>query len=228
MKQGYTALIYGNSGSGKTYNSIRIPGKKILLSSDCSYNFAAKGVKDLEIVDITRWLPDKDGDEKCFSELFDAAAVKKPDIIIVDNLSDLIDMAVLELIASEGSSKDNRQSYNIVYQSIRRLVRAANHVGCHVVFTCWMDVTELTLPDGTVVQRFAPKLPAKILDNVCGLCNVVACIGQQERNGKPVWYYNMCGTPTVMAKDQVWGRKVCMPSQLFTAPTPATNKKEQK
>lgn len=215
---GYTALTYCQSGGGKTFNALRLPGQKIMLSSDRSYNFAAKGVKDLEIMDITRWLPDKAGKEKCFQELFDQAVAKKPVTIIIDNLSDLIDMAVLELIGSDGASKDNRQSYQAVYMAIRRLTRSANYVGCNVLYTAWLTVSEITMPDGTVLQRFAPKLPAKITDNVCGLCNMVAYIGQQERNGQNIWYYDMRGTNVLLAKDQVWGRKVCAPDKLFSAP----------
>lgn len=218
MSNGYTALTFCPSGGGKTYNALQLPGQKIMLSSDCSYNFAATGVKDLDIVDITRWLPDKDGKELCFREQFDAAVARHPEHIIIDNLSDLIDMAVLELIASDGASKDNRQSYQAVYMAIRRLTREANHVGCNVLYTAWETVEDITQPDGTVVQRFTPKLPRKITDNVCGLCNIVGRVSMHAQDGKRAWYYNLTPSNALMAKDQVWGRPICSPAGLFTPP----------
>lgn len=229
MKTGYTALTYCASGGGKTYNALRLPGKKILLSSDCSYLFAEQGVKNLEVHDITRWLPDKQGKEKCFQELFDAAVAKKPDTIIIDNLSDLIDMAVLELIGSDGASKDNRQSYQAVYMAIRRLTRAANYVGCNILYTAWVNISDIRLPDGTAVQHFAPKLPAKILDNVCGLCNMVGYVGNGvDANGNARWWYQLQGTPALQAKDQLWNRSACSPEQLFVPPMSPPEKAGQK
>lgn len=218
IHSGATALIYCDSGGGKTYNAIRTPGKKILLSSDRSYQFAARGVSDLEIWDITRWLKDKTGKERCFSEQFDAAVAKKPATIIIDNLSDLMDMAVLELIGSDGASKDNRQSYQAVYMAIRRLARQANFVGCNVLFTAWAETTELVTATGEPFQSTRPKLPSKIINNVAGLCNLVGHIETGERDGKKLWFYNLTPSQFVMAKDQIWGRPSCFPQQLFTPP----------
>jgi phage nucleotide-binding protein len=100
---------------------------------------------------------------------------KKYDNIIPDNLSDLIDMWLLELDDS-GKFKDFRQAYQLVYQSLKRLSRESTTLDCNTIFTAWSDNIEITLPSGEIATRLQPKIPAKILDNVCGLMNVVAYI----------------------------------------------------
>ena len=84
-------------------------------------------------------------------------------------------MWILELDES-GKYKDMRQAYQLVYQSLKRLVRKATLANCDIVFTAWQDLTEITLPTGEKVMRTSPKIPQKILDNICGLCNIVTCI----------------------------------------------------
>lgn len=213
---GKTALVYCQSGGGKTYNSLQIPGKKVLISTDRSYQFALGAAKDVTVLDCERWLP---GDKPCFRELWDQAVAMKPAVIIIDNLSDLIDLAVLELIGSDGAAKDNRQSYQKVYLDIRRLTREANYLGgINVLWTAWMLIEEIQLPDGSKVQQFKPKLPGKISDNICGLCNIVGLIQTMEKNNKKFWYYNLTPNANVIAKDQIYNRALCSPAQLFSAP----------
>jgi phage nucleotide-binding protein len=143
---------------------------------------------------------------------------KKYDNIINDNLSDLIDMWLLELDAS-GKFKDFRQAYQLVYQSLKRLSRESATLDCNTIFTAWCDIVEITTPTGEVVSRMQPKIPHKILDNVCGLMNVVAYINTAvDKDGNKRWYYVTEGGPTIIAKDQIACRKSCMPEKLFSIP----------
>lgn len=214
MKTGYTALTYCPSGGGKTWNSLTLPGKLTMLSTDTSYLLAQKINTSAKIIDIDNWRGD-DG----FLKTWDKVVEQKPDTIIIDNISDCIDMAVLELIGADDASKDNRQSYQAVYMAIRRLARQANHVGCNVLFLAWEDIVQKKLPDGRIVNKLEPKLPAKIIDSVTGLCNIVGRVSSGVgKDGKMMYWYDLAGTEEFRAKDQVWGRKACVPSQLFTPP----------
>jgi hypothetical protein len=38
------------------------------------------------------------------------------------------------------------------------------------------------------------------------------------KDGEKKWYYVTEGTPTIMAKDQLFMRKNCLPENVFTAP----------
>jgi len=210
------ALIYTQSGGGKTVNSTLVSatkrGKNLLICTDNSSivlqnfdrpNLVIENVSTVkEFVDAYR-----NGYES-----------QKYDNIILDNLSDLIDMWLLELDDS-GKFRDFRQAYQLVYQSLKRLSRESTTLDCNTIFTAWSDNVEITLPTGEVVTRMQPKIPSKILDNVCGLMNVVAYINTApDKDGNKRWYYVTEGKPTLMAKDQIACRKSCIPEDIFTIP----------
>ena len=209
------ALIFSQSGGGKTCNStlVAAPNRKknLLICTDNSSivlrNF------DRHNLDIKNVSTVKD-----FVDSYQAGyQSKKYDNIILDNLSDLIDMWLLELDAS-GKFKDFRQAYQLVYQSLKRLSRESTMLDCNTIFTAWSDNMEITLPTGEVATRLQPKIPPKILDNVCGLMNVVAYINTANKDGVKRWYYVTEGSPTLMAKDQIACRKACVPEELFAVP----------
>ena len=167
------ALIFCQSGGGKTCNSTLVTapnrGRNLLICTDNSSivlrNFDRP---NLDIVNVSS--------VKEFVDTYRAGyESKKYDNIILDNLSDCIDMWLLELDDS-GKFKDFRQAYQLVYQSLKRLSRESTTLDCNTIFTAWMDTVELTAPSGELITRMQPKIPAKILDNVCGLMNVVAYI----------------------------------------------------
>lgn len=207
------ALIFTQSGGGKTVNSTLVAapkrGKNLLICSDNSsivlQNFERP---NLIIKNV--------GTVKAFIEAYQLGYNSKLyDNIILDNLSDLIDMWLLELDAS-GKFKDFRQAYQLVYQSLKRLSRESTMLDCNTIFTAWSDNVEITLANGEMATRLQPKLPPKILDNICGLMNVVAYINTATgKDGNKRWYYVTEGSPTLMAKDQILCRKSCMPENLF-------------
>lgn len=209
------ALVYTQSGGGKTCNStlVAAPNRKknLLICSDNS-SIVLKNFnrKNLTIQNV--------GTVKDFIDAYQAGYTSKQyDNIILDNLSDLIDMWLLELDAS-GKFKDFRQAYQLVYQSLKRLSRESAMLDCNTIFTAWSDNVEIPLPTGEVVTRLQPKIPAKILDNVCGLMNVVAYINTAvDSDGNKRWYYVTEGKPTLVAKDQIACRKSCMPEDIFGA-----------
>ena len=208
------ALIYTQSGGGKTCNStlVAAPNRKknLLICSDNS----SLVLKNFDRPNLTI---KNVGTVKDFIGEYQAGYnSKKYDNIILDNLSDLIDMWLLELDES-GKFRDFRQAYQLVYQSLKRLSRESTMLDCNTIFTAWSDNVDITLPTGEVANRLQPKIPAKILDNICGLMNVVAYINTAtDTNGNKRWYYVMEGKPTLMAKDQIACRKSCMPEDLFT------------
>lgn len=205
-------IIFGPSGSGKTVNStlVRAPkrGKNLLICSDNSSivlrNFERP---NLDIVNV--------GTTKDFVEAYRAGVrSKKYDTVICDNLSDITDMWVLELQDS-GKFKDGRQIYAHVYNELKRLTRESTMNDCNTLFTCWSDLIEVPQPTGETVYRYVPKIREKIRDNICGLVNVLAYVTTAEKDGKKIWYYVTQGSPSLMAKDQIFCRASCMPEDIF-------------
>lgn len=210
------ALIYCKSGGGKTVNStlVSAPNRKknLLICTDNSSivlrNFERP---NLDIKNVST--------VKDFVDAYQAGYNSKQyDNIILDNLSDLIDLWLLELDAS-GKFKDFRQAYQLVYQSLKRLSRESTTLDCNTIFTAWCDAVDVPLPTGEVVTRLQPKIPPKILDNVCGLMNVVGYINTAtDKSGNKRWYYVTEETPTLYAKDQIACRRSCMPENIFVMP----------
>ena len=204
--------LYGQPGSGKTVNATRLPGKSLLISSDNSAivlkNFERPNLMIKEVQGF-----------KEFVEAFEAATTNKQyDNIIVDCLTDLIDAYIVE-IRENGFSGDIRQHYLAVYTKVKFLVRKAAFCDTNVVFSCWEDVETITLPTGEAANRVSPMLPAKIKQQVCGLCNIVAYVtSANDKQNVKQWFFVTEGSPTVMAKDQLFLRKSCMPENAFTAP----------
>lgn len=209
------AIIYTKSGGGKTVNSTRVPGTKLLLDSDNSSvvlkNFQRPGLEVHKIQSVSD-----------FFQAFEAAVnAKKHETIILDNGTDLIDRWLLEL-GERGKNGGNPaiQDYQTVYNGFKRLMRAATLAGCNVILNFWQDTFAITQPDGSQVSMVSPKMPQKILENICGLANIVAHIETADKNakGEPVdkyWFYRLEGTNNIYAKDQLFCRKSCMPEELF-------------
>lgn len=204
--------LYGQPGSGKTINATRLPGKSLLISSDNS----AIVLKNFERPNLT--IKEVQGFKE-FVEVFEASTTSKQyDNIIVDCLTDLIDAYIVE-IRENGFSGDIRQYYLAVYTKVKFLVRKAAFCNTNVTFNCWEDVEAVTLPTGEVANRVSPMLPAKIKQQVCGLCNIVAYVmSAVDKQGVKQWFYVTEGSPVVMAKDQLFLRKSCMPEDVFVAP----------
>lgn len=208
-----TAIIYGAPGSGKTINTTRIPGKTLLLSSDNSSmvlkNFDRQNLTIKEVKNF-----------KEFVDAFESVTVQKQyDNIIVDCLTDLIDAYITE-IREKGFSGDIRQHYLAVYTKVKFLARKAAFCDTNVVFNCWEDSEIGELTSGEMARCVSPMLPAKIKQQVVGLCNICGRVSSAlDKDGNRQWYFfTEAGKETIMAKDQMFMRKSCLPEQLFTAP----------
>lgn len=204
--------LYGQPGSGKTVNATRLPGKSLLISSDNS----AIVLKNFERPNLV--VKEAQG-FKNFVDIFEEATTNKQyDNIIVDCLTDLIDAYIVE-IRENGFTGDIRQYYLAVYTKVKFLVRKAAFCDTNVVFNCWEDVETITLQTGEAANRVSPMLPAKIKQQVCGLCNIVAYVtSANDKQNVKQWFFVTEGSPTVMAKDQLFLRKSCMPENAFVAP----------
>lgn len=215
-----TAMIWGSPGSGKTVAATAPKNEKILLlcSDNSSVVLNMFDRPNVTVERVEHWIDPGDGNY--FSKQFeDALATGKYTLIVVDNLTDIKELALLE-IEEKGKIKDIRQIYQAVYMGIKRLTRLAANAKCHVTFTAWDDAEEITKADGTMALRQFPNLPRKILPQVLGLCNVVGQMAKAaDSQGVMHWFLITEDSETRYGcKDQLYGRKTLMPELLFTAP----------
>lgn len=215
------AMIWGSPGSGKTV-AATAPAKekiKLLCSDNSSVVLNMFERKNVEVERVEHWLDPGDG-KNYFTKQFETAlASGKYSLIVVDNLTDIKEMALLE-IDEDGKIKDIRQVYQAVYMAIKRLTRMAANAKCHVTFTAWDDTEQITKNDGTVALRQFPNLPRKILPQVLGLCNIVGQMAKaKDKAGTMRWFLVTEDSETRYGcKDQLYGRKSIMPENLFDVP----------
>lgn len=204
-----TAIIFAPPGGGKTVNATLVPGKKLLLSTDNSAivlrNFKRDNLTIKGVATFGEWLDEFDS----------ATQSKQYDVIITDCLTDLIDGYVVECRESK-AFQDIRQAYMLAYTTVKSRVRKAAYCDTDCIFTCWEDADEFTSPTGEIKTRLSPMLPAKIKQQVCGLCNVIAYVTAiTDKNGDKRWVYVTEPRDTMMVKDQLGCRKACKPEDIF-------------
>lgn len=215
------SMIWGSPGSGKTVAATAPAKEKILLlcSDNSSVVLNMFERKNVTVERVEHWLDPGDG-KNYFSKQFEnALASGKYTLIVVDNLTDIKEMALLE-IDEQGKIKDIRQIYQCVYMAIKRLTRLAANAKCHVTFTAWDDSEEIVRQDGTMALRQYPNLPKKILPQVLGLCNIVGQMAKaKDKNGVMRWFLVTEDSETRYGcKDQLYGRKSIMPENLYEKP----------
>ena len=215
------ALIWGSPGSGKTVAATAPSKEKILLlcSDNSSVVLKMFDRPNVTVERVEHWIDPGDGENYFARQVEKGIASKKYTLIVVDNLTDLKELALME-IEEQGKVKDVRQVYQAVYMAIKRLTRMAANAQCHFTFTCWDDSEEIMKADGTMVLRQFPNLPKKILPQVLGLCNIVGQMAKApSKTGEMVWYLVTEDSETLYGcKDQIAGRKSLMPDKLFEVP----------
>lgn len=216
------ALIWGSPGSGKTVAATAPKKEKILLlcSDNSSVVLNMFDRPNVTVERVEHWIQPDPNSSNYFTAQFEKAlASGKYSLIVVDNLTDLKELALLE-IEEQGKIKDIRQVYQAVYMAIKRLTRLAANAKCHVTFTTWDDTEEVVKMDGTVALRQYPNLPKKILPQVLGLCNIVGQMAKApNKSGEMVWFMVTEDSETRYGcKDQLHGRKSLLPEMLFEAP----------
>lgn len=212
------SMIWGSPGSGKTVAATAPKNEKILLlcSDNSSVVLNMFDRKNVTVERVEHWLDQGDGKNYFMKQFENALASGKYTLIVVDNLTDLKEMALLE-IDEQGKIKDIRQVYQVVYMAIKRLTRLAANAHCHITFTAWDDAEEITKQDGTLALRQFPNLPKKILPQVLGLCNIVGHMAKaKDKNGDMRWFLITEDSETRYGcKDQIMGRKSILPEKLY-------------
>lgn len=218
-KQPYTALFYCDSGVGKTTTAGLIAEKSkggtLFLDVDRTIATSlSKGeiVKDISRIDIRQidnvhtW---KDW-ENTLEELEELKKVGKLNYenIVVDNISEL-ERCILSDLGSQGKNKGVPAQADYQYMQFKLVnsLRFMKSLGVNIIWTAWEAYENYTMPDGTQYTRSYPKISAKIVDNICGLCDYVGKIIAKQDGKRGIV---LEGTQSIRAKNQIDNRKGCL------------------
>jgi phage nucleotide-binding protein len=85
-------------------------------------------------------------------------------------------------------------------------------LGVNILWTAWEDVRQIVSPDGTSYSQLIPKMSAKIVDNICGLCDVVGKIMVKQDGTHGILLTAM---QHIYAKNQIDSRKGCLVEEFI-------------
>ena len=144
--------------------------------------------------------------------------------IAVDNISEL-ERCILSDLGSQGKNKGVPAMADYQYMQFKLVnsLRYMKSLGINVIWTAWETVESFTHPDGSQYSRLYPKISTKILDNICGLCDVVGKIAVNKDGQHGIV---LEATQNIYAKNQIDDRKFCKVEEF--ANFNKENKKEKK
>ncbi len=205
-----TYLLYGNPGMGKTTSIKFFPGKTLVLDIDRT-SHVLKGCGDIDICEISNintWADWKETVvqlEKEYKGIYDNIAV--------DNISEL-ERCVLSALGKEGKNQGvpSQGDYQKMQFMMVNSLRYLKNLGGNIILTAWETTDQYTTPEGQQFNRAFPQLNGKVLNNVMGLCDVVArlMINKDGERG-----FVLAPTNGVFAKNQLDERKGCLQTQLI-------------
>lgn len=213
----YTALLYCKPGVGKSTAigviAERSKGKTLVLDVDRTImRTLAKG----EVVkDISRILVHEIDNIHTFEDWTNTLKeitpewLKQNDItmVAVDNISEL-ERCILSDLGSQGKNKGVPAMADYQYMQFK-LVNSLRYMkswGVNIIWTAWETAEDFIHPDGTKYTRLMPKVSNKIVDNICGLCDVVGWIGINKESEHAIL---LEATQNIYAKNQIDARKSC-------------------
>jgi len=217
----YTALLYCPPGVGKSTAIGLIAeaseGNTLVLDVDrtITKTLAKKEVvKDTSRIFIEQVdnINTFDGWTKLMDDLRELATsgqLKAANIttIAVDNISEL-ERCILSDLGAKGKNKGVPAMADYQYMQFKLVnsLRFMKSLGVNIVWTAWEIVEQFTSPDGSQYSRLYPKCSAKIVDNICGLCDVVGKIFVNKDGQHGIL---LEATQNIYAKNQIDNRKHC-------------------
>lgn len=216
--QPVTCLVYCAPGVGKsTFIGLigeQSKGRTLVLDIDRTFiPTMAKNeivhdferIEVMQIDNIDTW-DDWSAQLKALKELHDSGDLQFENIC-VDNLSEL-ERCILSDLGRKGKNKGVPAQADYQYMQFKLVnsLRYLKSFGVNVYLTAWETVEQFQNPDGSSYSRVYPKISAKIVDNICGLCDVVGKIIVNKEGSRGLLMEAMQNT---YAKNQRDTRKVC-------------------
>ncbi len=209
-KEKGTYLIYGPPGIGKTTSIKFFPGKTLVLDVDRTTK-VLKGTLNIDIAKINNM----DTWEHWEEVILDLTRnfVGKYDNIVVDNISEL-ERCLLSDLGSKGKNHGVPSIGNYQHMQFRLVnsLRYMKNLQSNIIMTAW-EMTDLyTTSDGQQFNRTYPQLNLKILNNIAGLCDVVAKLTFNDEGKRG---FVLAPTNSIFAKNQLDDRKGCLQEELI-------------
>lgn len=235
----YTALLYCAPGVGKSTGigliAEKSQGNTLVLDIDRTISRTL--AKDEIVHDTSRLFVEQIDNVHTFdawsNTLMEIGANdgqflkdNKITTVAVDNISEL-ERCILSDLGSQGKNKGVPAMSDYQYMQFK-LVNSLRYMkswGANIVWTAWESTEQFTHPDGTQYSRLYPRISTKILDNICGLCDVVGRIMVNKEGAHGIL---LEPTTNIYAKNQIDTRKGCLVEEFVDFGIKPEEKKEEK
>lgn len=223
----YTALLYCAPGVGKSTTigviAEQSEGNTLVLDVDRTIKRTlAKGevVKNLDKIIVAEVENRAKNEEQEIVGTFGSwANLLKEEItpqflkdnnittVAVDNISEL-ERCILSDLGAQGKNKGvpAQADYQYMQFQLVNSLRTMKQWGVNIIWTAWEDVRSIVAIDGTSYSQMIPKMSLKIVDNICGLCDIVGKIMVNKEGARGIILEATQGT---YAKNQIDSRKGC-------------------
>ena len=223
----YTTLLYCPPGVGKSTAIGLIAeaseGNTLVLDVDRTIsNTLAKKEVVHDLSKLKVWRVDNLATftdwTACMQELVemrDSGELAKQNIrtIAVDNISEL-ERCILSDLGMHGKNNGvpAQGDYQFMQFKLVNSLRLMKSLGVNIIWTAWEDVRSIVSPNGTSYSQIIPKMSVKIVDNICGLCDVVGRIFVNKDGDHGIL---LSAAQNIYAKNQVDSRKACKVESLM-------------
>ena len=206
-----TLLIYAAPGVGKTSTVKYFQGKTLVLDIDRTTR-VLKGCENIDIYYIdnvatwTSW-----GDTL---KLLQESDLSEYQTIVLDNISEL-ERCVLANLGRDGNNGrvPSQRNYLQMQFYLVDSIRFLKELGKNIVITAWETSDIWVNEDGQQFNRAYPFISAKILNNVMGLCDVVARLVYNPKTDSRGFFLQP--SQSLYAKNQLDDRKFCLQAELL-------------
>lgn len=201
------AVVYGETGAGKTYSALSLPPEKTLIIAN------EKGLLPLAGKDYTVWeIEGWDDLQQAYQELLKPETSERFKIVFIDSLTEINEMCKEHIVKKERPAKKieigkvyddllTQQDYQLLDAKMRRMIRSFGNLNYHLIFTA-LENNEKDEQTGAIM--FVPSLNGKLaLQLGAYFDEVFRLITKEEEKGKPHARYLMTGkTDKTKTKDR--------------------------
>lgn len=203
-----TCLIYGIPGIGKTTLLGMLPGKTLIIDIDKG----TRVLSDRENIDIVRVSENISPDiDSILKELKNKCDYQN---VAIDSISEL-ERGLLAQYGRQGKNDGvpGVQDYGRANIKLVEWCRQFRILPCNVFFTAWEEQGEIIASTGEKFTQARPLIRDKIVDNICGLCDIVGQVITSTKDNER--YVRLEGSNDAIAKDRIYKRKFCKFEELI-------------
>jgi len=199
------ALLYGKSGTGKTYSALTLKPETTLIMS------AESGLLPLAGKAYTVWeIEAYDDMMEAFKKLQSPECQKQFKVVFIDSLTEINELAKEKIVKIDrpGLGKDigkvyddlmTMQDYQLLQTRMTRLIRAFRDLPYHVIFTCLENQDK---DERTGAITMTPSVNGKLAINIAGYFDEVFRMVTKDVDGKIDRYFITAKFEQAIAKDR--------------------------